>query len=198
MSLQPSDKKTLAITATVVVVAAAIIAVATTLLVRSTPHADPQVSVAAGPHYAQISPTYFCDVKMEDCRPRFLSNEEIAQLPQAQFPVETGQSLTLSVPEDIASGPWELTAIYATPAGIAPKQWWHRSGTTYTQVLESTPERTLLGIEIKPASAVLIDAPDGVESGQGEFLFRGHYSVATAPVGYPGPANRTELPVERG
>ncbi|MFT3659997.1 MAG: DUF2771 family protein [Gordonia sp. (in: high G+C Gram-positive bacteria)] len=203
MSLQPSDKKALALVTAGAVAVAAVIALVTTLLVvrGADHHDDPRISLAADRDYERVAPTFFCDLKMEECRPRPLSNEEIARLPQASFPVETGRSLTLSVPTEVAEAPWQLTAVYATPAGIVPVLWWHRSGATSTQVLASTADRTLLGIEIKPVSTVVVDAPDGadgLEAGQGDILFRGHYSVATAPRGYAGPPNPKELPAERG
>lgn len=197
MSLQPADKKHLAALTAVVVVAVAIIAVATTLLVRGQPEADPQVSVASGRSLEQVEPTFWCDLEMTECRPRALSVEEIATLPVTQFPVPTGGSLTLSVPSEIAAAPWMLVAAYGTPEGVQPVTWIHQSGTTYTQVLDSTPERVLLGVEIKPFSTVVEDAPDGIESGQGDILFRGHYAVSTAPDGFT-VANETELPAVRG
>lgn len=197
MSLQPADKKHLAVLTAMVVVAVAIVAVATTLLVRGTPESDPQVSVATGRSLERVEPTFWCDLDMTQCHPRALSIEEIAALPVTQFPVPAGGSLSLSVPSEIATAPWMLVAAYATPEGVQPVTWIHRSGTTYTQVLESTPDRVLLGVEIKPFSTVLEDAPDGLESGQGDILFRGHYAISTAPDGFT-VGNETELPAVRG
>lgn len=197
MSLQPADKKGLAIAAAVIVAAVAIVAVATTLLVRGQTEADPAVSVAAGRSLEQVEPTFWCTLDMTECRPRALSVEEIAELPVTEFPVSSGERLTLSVPSQIATAPWMLTAAYATPEGVQPVTWIHQSGSTYTQVLESTADRVLLGVEIKPFSTVVEDAPDGIESGQGEILFRGHYAVSTAPDGFT-VANETELPAIRG
>lgn len=198
MSLQPADKKSLTILVAGVLAVVAVIAVATTLLVRGSTEAEPRLSLASGRSLLQLEPTFLCDVKMESCHPRALSEAELAAQPPVDFPVPVGGTLTLSVPQDIASGPWLLTALYATPEGLQPVQWFHLSGTTYTQVLESTADKTLLLVEVKPASGVVIDAPEGLESGQGDILFRGHYAATTAPEGFVAPANPTELPLVRG
>ncbi|MFC0314445.1 DUF2771 family protein [Gordonia phosphorivorans] len=197
MSLQPADKKALTILAAVGLVMVAVIAIATTLLVRAHDESDPKISVSTGKTYLQVAPSYWCSLQMTDCRPAALSNEQIGALPVTALPVPLDRSLVLSVPAEIATKPWTLTALYATGAGIQPVTWVKTSGTSYTEVLESTPRRVLLGIEVKAFSAVVEDAPDGIESGQGSIPFRGHYAVDTAPEGFV-ITNQTVLPEVRG
>ncbi|GAC58774.1 hypothetical protein GOHSU_50_00020 [Gordonia hirsuta DSM 44140 = NBRC 16056] len=193
MSLQPADKKALTWLAVAVAAAVAIVAVATTLLVRGHTAEPPRISVGADRQLERIAPTFWCDLEMQDCRPRAMSSEELAQLPTQSFPVPIGSSLSLSVPTEIAESPWMLTALYAGPDGVQEVTWFHRSKTTYTQLLPSTPDRVLQIVMVRPFSRVLIDAPDGPESGQGDILFRGQYTIETAPIGFSVP-NATELP----
>lgn len=184
MNLQPAEKKALAILMAAVVAAVAIIAVATTLLVRGSPDPLPQITVGTGRSIDRVEPTVWCDVKLTECTPRPMNIEEIAEQPLTVFPVPIGATLSLSVPHQVYEGPWMLTASYATENGVELQTWIHRSGTMATQLIESTPERVLLGIEVKPFSVVVFDAPNGLESGQGEIGFRGHYAVRTVPEGY--------------
>lgn len=188
MTLQPADKKAVAILAAAVAAAIAIIAVATTLLVRNQVTPPPAITVGTDRSIEQVEPTVWCDLQLTECTPRPMSLEEIAAQPTAVLPVAVGSSLSLSVPHQVAAGPWVLTATYATPGGIDFQQWIHRSGTMSTQRLESTPDRVLLGIEVKPFSVRVFDAPEGLESGRGEIAIRAHYAVRTVPEGYVVPA----------
>ncbi|GAA4738444.1 DUF2771 domain-containing protein [Gordonia alkaliphila] len=197
MSLQPADKKALTILAAVGAVMVIVIAVATALLVRAMPETDPKISVAAGTEYQQVSPSYWCTLQMDACRPAYLSLEQLAALPVTVFPVPIDESLVLSVPSEIATKPWTLTALYATSRGIQPVTWIKTTGDAYTEILPSTQHRVLLGIEVKPFSAVVEDAPDGLESGQGTIPFRGHYAVDTRPKGFS-VTNETVLGEIRG
>lgn len=196
MSLQPRDTKPLIALAAAAVMLAVIV-VATTLLVRGHTETSPQISAASGSRLERVSPSYWCDPKMEKCTPRFLSMEEIRQIPPARLAVPIGGALSVSVPTEISAHPWALLAEYATPAGIAQVIWIHQSGTAFTQILKSTPNRVLLTVELSPFSAVLKDAPEGVESDQGDILFRAHYAIDTTPDGFT-VADETPLPAERG
>ncbi len=181
MTLQPSDKRALTLLTAAVVAALAIIVVATALLVRGQHSPPPALTVGTDRSIAQVEPTVWCDLKLTECIPRPMSMAEIAAQPVTVLPVAIGSTLSLSVPHQVSEGPWMLTATYATPTGIDFQEWLHRSGTMATQRLESSPDRVLLGIEVKPFSTVIYDAPDGLESGQGEIGFRGHYAVRTVP-----------------
>lgn len=197
MSLQPSDKKALLSITGVAAVVVVVIAVATTFLVRGHDAPPPALSLATGEKLVRAEPTFWCDAKMTDCEPfdpRKLDGEVPFKV--ASAPVAVGDTLILSVPGEVAEGPWVLVAEYATPKGLVRQQWIHRSGTMYTQKLPSTPDRVLLGIEVTPLSAVVLNAPGGLESGDGEILGRGIYSARTAPPGFQ-PKNTAELPAER-
>lgn len=197
MAIQPSDKKALTALAAAALAMLAVIAIATTLLVRGHTDESPTISAASGDQIERVAPSYWCDAKMEKCTPRFLSLEEISQVPPARLAVPVGGKLSVSVPSEISSHPWTMLAEYATPAGIAQTLWIHQSGTAFTQVLESTPDRVLLTVELAPFSAVVKDAPGGVESGEGDILFRAHYGIDTSPEGFT-VLNPTPLPAERG
>ncbi|MFT3716009.1 MAG: DUF2771 family protein [Gordonia sp. (in: high G+C Gram-positive bacteria)] len=199
MSLQPQDRKALAVLAATAVAVVALIAGLTTVLVKTVHHDDlPQVSVAADGHGLRADPVFWCDLKLTECKP--FDPRPLPEIPitPVGFPVATGSTLTLSVPEEVSAGPWSLVAQYSTPKGLQAVQWIHHSGTTFTQLLPSTPDRVLMGVEITPLSAVLEDTtPEGFESGQGSLLPRAMYSIKTAPGGYTVP-NETELPGIRG
>ncbi|MFZ2512817.1 MAG: DUF2771 family protein [Gordonia sp. (in: high G+C Gram-positive bacteria)] len=182
MTLQPADKKALAILTAAVVAALAIIVVATTLLVRGHVAPPPSITVGTDRSLERVEPTVWCDLKLTECTPRPMNLAEIAVQPVTVLPVAVGSTLSLSVPHQIFEGPWLLTATYATPEGLDFQQWIHRSGTMATQRLASTPDRVLLGIEVKPFSAVIYDTADSLD--QGEIGFRAHYAVRTAPTGY--------------
>ncbi|WP_298446294.1 DUF2771 family protein [Gordonia sp. (in: high G+C Gram-positive bacteria)] len=194
MSLQPSDKKALTILAAAVAAAVVVIAVATTLLVVNTAKPEPKVSLAAGKSYTRLAPTFWCDVKLTECTPRLMSDEEIAALPVDRLPVAIGDALTVSVPSEVSDGPWILIASYATPRGVTQQDWLHLPDTTYTQTLPSTRDRVLLGIEIQPLSARVTgtgndDIEAAINAGRGDIAARGHFAVSTVPDGFTVPAS---------
>ena len=198
MNLQPQEKKTLAILAAGAVAMLAVIAVATTLLVRGHHEELPRISLTADRHNVRAEPVFWCDVKLTDCKP--FDPRPLPEIPidPVDFPVTAGKTLTLSVPQEVAEGPWALVAQYSTPRGLQATQWIHHSESTFTQVLKTSPDRVLMGVEITPLSAVLEDAtPESFEAGQGSLLPRAMYSIKTAPTGYTVP-NETELPAQRG
>ncbi len=197
MSPASRDSKILIVLTAAAVAMLAVVVVATTLLVRGHTESSPKITVASGTQLERIAPSYWCDAKLEECHPRLMSLEELRQVPPARLAVPIGDTLSISVPSEISAHPWAMLAEYATPAGIAQVIWIHQSGTMFTQVLESTPDRVLLTVELSPFSAVLKDAPEGVESDQGDILFRAHYAVDTTPVGFT-VTNETPLPAERG
>ncbi|NLG46859.1 DUF2771 family protein [Gordonia sp. (in: high G+C Gram-positive bacteria)] len=191
--MQPGDKKALAIIGSVVVAALVIIAVATTLLVRGSEKPLPTVAFQAGDHLSHVEPSFWCSVKMDECEGVGPNGEFNLRI--VDHPVPVGGRAVLSVPHDIQSGPWSLVAEYATPNGIQRVSWLHMPDTKYTQVLESTPDRVLLGVEIGPLAAYQEKIP-GQQVG-GDILYRGVYAIRTLPVDFR-IRNDAPLPDQRG
>ncbi|GAA2366318.1 MULTISPECIES: DUF2771 family protein [Gordonia] len=194
--LQPGDKKALAIIGAVVVAALVIIAGATTLLVRGHEKPLPTISFQAGDHLTRAEPSYWCSVKMDDCR--LVDRNGKFKLRTYDHPVAIGERVTLSVPKEISDGPWTLIAEYATPRGIARVMWLHLPGTTFTQILHSEPDRVLMGVEVSSISAYREKTPgQDNDSLDVDLSIRGTFSIRTLPVDFRIP-NTATLPDQRG
>lgn len=193
--LQPGDKKVLAklIAAAAVVVVA--IAALTTVLVVTGDDADhpPTVSVQAGDELVRAEPNYWCEIDMTGCTP--VDPRQVDELPVAvqRAPAPVGSTVLVSVPHEIAAGPWMAIAQYSTPRGTYRVFDVQRSESTYTKKFVSEPGAVLLGIEVWSVSTVLQDAPQGIESEDGSILMRGSYTIDTVPDGFTIP-NATALP----
>ncbi|ALG83798.1 DUF2771 family protein [Gordonia phthalatica] len=196
--LQPGDKKALAIIGAVVVAALVIIAGATALLVRGHEKPLPTVALTAEDGLAQVEPSFWCSEKLTDCRNLQLNADGTPVIRTVDHPVRIGDETWVSVPEEISSSPWALLAEFATPRGLERVQWIHLPDEKSTQVLKSTPDRVLIGIEVSVVSAVQLPAPGQKEAtDEGDFPFRGVFSVRTLPVGFDIP-NKTPLDGTQG
>lgn len=185
MALQDRDKTALKFLVPATALAAVIIVVATALLVRGADEPSPQLSLATGDGLVHVAPAYWCDAELTECRPHAPTAEDIAAITSTPAPVAIGKTLVLSVPAEVADGPWSLQATYWTPQGLELREWVHRSGATFSQSLESTADRVLLGVEIKPITVV--QAPAGDEMTD-DFLARAIFSANTTPKGFEVPA----------
>ncbi|SIS16765.1 DUF2771 family protein [Williamsia sterculiae] len=170
VAVSSGEKKALAI---ILVVAVVFVAVVGGLVFALTSgHDDPDepyLQVTSGSHFARVRPSVWCDVKLEKCDPPAGTQ---ARRPAA-FPVQPGDTLMLSVSADIASGPWFLVTQYATPRGVQePGIAVKLSKTTYTEVLRSTADRTLVSVEVQVPSAVAVGDQTNV---------RGYLSLDTTP-----------------
>ncbi|EGD54230.1 DUF2771 family protein [Gordonia neofelifaecis] len=194
--MQPADKKALTIIGAVVVAALVIIAGATALLVSGHEKPLPTVSFQAGDDLTRAEPSYWCSVQMDDCRG--VDARGRFKLRTYDHPVAVGERVTLSVPKEVASGPWTLIAEYATPRGIQRVMWLHMPDTMYTQILHSEPRRVLMGVEISSISAYREKTPGmGGDTLDADFSIRGTFSIRTLPVDFRIFSTR-ELPDQRG
>ncbi|MGB3301973.1 DUF2771 family protein [Gordonia sp. (in: high G+C Gram-positive bacteria)] len=193
--LQPGDKKALAILGAVIVAALVIIAGATTLLVRGHEKPLPTVAFQAGDDLTQASTPLWCSATMTDCK-FARANGDVSPI-VADHAVAIGDQAVISVPKEVADGPWALIAEYATKQGIQRVQYLHMPNEMFTQVLRSEPDRVLLGIEVSAISAVMEQVPGQPESTDGDLAIRGVFAVRTLPVGFQIP-NMTELPGVKG
>ncbi|WP_035720240.1 DUF2771 family protein [Gordonia shandongensis] len=187
--LQPGDKKALGVLGAVVAASLAIIVGATAFLVTGAEKPLPKVSVQAGDHLTRVEPGFWCSVTMDSCHGR--DDQGKIKLRIYQHPVAVGEQVSVSVPIEVSDGPWFLTAEFATPRGVQREVWYHSPDTAFTQLLDSEPDRVLLGIDISPISAVYIEATP--TSPDGDFLPRGNFAVNTSPDGYK-VTNTTPLP----
>ncbi|MCF8586862.1 DUF2771 family protein [Gordonia liuliyuniae] len=191
--LQPGDKKVLAkLTAAVAVVVVAIAALTTVLVVTDNSDPLPTVSVQAGDDLVRAEPDYWCEIDMTDCRPA--DPRRVQQLPVnvQRAPAPIGSTVLVSVPHEVADGPWMAIAQYATPRGTYRVFDVEPSESTFTKKFVSRPDAVLLGIQVWSVSTVLQDAPDGMDSLDGSILMRGTYTIDTVPDGFTIP-NSTEL-----
>ncbi|WP_143965301.1 DUF2771 family protein [Gordonia zhaorongruii] len=194
--LQPGDKKALTILTAVVVAALVIIVGATALVVRGHEESLPTISVQADDTLTQVEPGYWCEVDMTDCEP--VDPRSVRQVPEnlATSPAPIGSTVLVTVPQDVAAGPWTSVAQYATPQGVVRVFDVHRPDELYTMELRSEPNRVLLGIEFSSLSTVLQDAPQGFDSPDWSVLARGVFAVNTVPDGFE-VRNPNLLPDER-
>jgi hypothetical protein len=193
----PGDKKALTIlaaaAAAVVVLIAGLTAV---LVVTSDDDHVPTVSVQAGDTFVQVQPAYWCERDMTDCTPADPRTAQQVPTQVARAATPVGSTMLLTVPEEIASGPWFAFAQYATPKGLQRVVTLNRSDSKYTMELTSTPDRVLLGVDIQSVATVLDNSPNGLNSPDGSILMRGVFSVDARPDGYT-VTNVTELPDTR-
>nr|WP_246372131.1 DUF2771 family protein [Gordonia humi] len=193
--MHPGDKKPLTILAAAVAVVVVAIAALTTVLVLTDDDGDamPTVSVQAGDSLERVAPGYWCSVDLTDCDP--VDPRSVQQLPQniVHIAAPIGDPVRVTVPPEVADGPWWSVAQYATPRGVQRVVEFSPSDTLYTKKFLSEPDAVLLGIEIWSPSTVFQDAPQGVESVDGEILMRGTFTIDTVPDGFT-VGNTTELP----
>lgn len=196
--LHSGDKKVLAKLAAVVAVVVVAIAAVTTVLVTTADDTDsaPTVSVQAGEDLVRAEPSYWCAVDMTDCHPTDPRRVQTLPVNVVRAPAPIGSSVLVSVPQEVAEGPWMAITQYATPRGVYRVIDVEPSESTYTKKFQSRPDAVLLGVEVWSVSTVLQNAPDGIESLDGSILMRGTYTIDTVPDDFRVP-NSTELPDRR-
>ncbi|MGW0037760.1 DUF2771 family protein [Gordonia sp. NPDC003376] len=178
--MNSGEKKAVAIIALVAIVFVAVVGSAVGVLVATDQSKDEDavyLHLSVGDQLHTIEPVRWCDVFLTECSPP-------ATQPQREtphVPVPTGTSVLLSVPSEIASGPWNLIALYATPKGVYEDSRILQSGTTFTVKLDSQPDRVLIGVTVIVPSAV-VNADGTIDTA------RGQLTVQTAPEGFAVPA----------
>ncbi|MGB3696722.1 MAG: DUF2771 family protein [Gordonia sp. (in: high G+C Gram-positive bacteria)] len=193
--MQQQDKKALTIIGAAVIAALVIIVGATAALVRGHEEPLPAISFQSGDSLTRVEPSFWCSVKMNDCR--LVDAQGRFTIRTYDHPVAIGERVSLSVPSEIATGPWTVIAEYATPRGILRVLSVHLPNTLYTQILHSEPDRVLIGVEVSSISGYREKTP-GQQPGSldGDFPFRGTFSIRTLPLDFQ-IVNRTELDSER-
>ncbi|MCF8568872.1 DUF2771 domain-containing protein [Gordonia sp. HY002] len=196
--LHSGDKKVLAKLAAAVAVVVVAIAVVTTVLMATADDSEtlPTVSVQAGDELVRAEPSYWCALDMTDCRPTDPRQVETLPVNVVRAPAPIGSTVLVSVPHEVAEGPWMAIAQYATPRGVYRAIDVEPSERTYTKKFPTRPDAVLLGVEVWSVSTVLQNAPDGIESLDGSILMRGTYTIDTVPDHFQIP-NSTELPDRR-
>ncbi|MDY6807757.1 MAG: DUF2771 family protein [Actinomycetota bacterium] len=185
MNLSSADKKALTIIATVAVAFVVIVGGTVAVLTREAwsgdgPDEEPYLHLAVGDRLVQVEPTRMCDVFLENCEP-----ENPTDIDVARVPVPVGESMMLSVSQDIAEWPWNLVVQYLTPEGPDGTVVPMRSNSTYTTVLHSSPERILIAIEVQ--------LPSVVSAGDDTVSMRGYLAADTSPEGMELPGSGAGL-----
>ncbi|MEE4025604.1 DUF2771 family protein [Gordonia sp. PKS22-38] len=185
MNLNSGEKKALAIIAAVAVAFVAVVGGSVAFLTKDSWSGDSDsehsyLHLAVGDRLVRVDPTRMCDVFLENCEP-----EDPADARIARVPVPIGESVVLSVSQDIAEWPWNLVVQYLTPNGPDGTVVPMRSNSTYTTVLHSTAERTLIAIEVQ--------LPSVVSAGDDTVSMRGFLAADTSPEGLQLPGAGGEL-----
>ncbi|AZG45596.1 DUF2771 family protein [Gordonia insulae] len=175
MYVNSAEKKTLAIIAAVILAFVVIVGGAVALLTKDTWSGDAAdddhayLQLAVGDQLVRVEPTRMCDVLLKNCEPANVSDITVQRVP-----VPVGESVMLSVSEDIAKWPWNLVIQYLTPQGLDGTSVPMRSNSTYTTVLHSTRDRILVNIEVQVPSAISDAANNNV-------IARGYLAADTTP-----------------
>lgn len=150
---RPSRPILVALAAGVLVV----VAVVVILVVTSGPSSPGEVTFRAGAAQTTASPTAWCDVEVTDCE-----NDADAV---ATLAVPAGTGLSVTVPDDVASTPWQVAFRYRDAAGVdqdgrSPIFVGASARSGYTLVLPD-PAGTLLTAEVQQYGARLVDTAAG-------------------------------------
>nr|WP_272918268.1 DUF2771 family protein [Gordonia sp. SID5947] len=127
------------------------------------------MQLAVGDRLVRVDPTRMCDVFLKNCEPEKITDAQVQRVP-----VPVGESVMLSVSQDIAEWPWNLVIQYLTPEGLDGTSVPMRSNSTYTTVLHSTPDRILVNLEVQVPSAIS-DAENN------NVIARGYLAADTSP-----------------
>jgi hypothetical protein len=151
-----SRREVLIVAAVLVVV----VVVVVVLLVRATagPSSPGDVTFAAGGASASVGASQFCDVQVTECD---ADPEAVAVL---RVPPNT--PLTVTVPEEVASAPWQLAFTFRDAAGatqqgrspVSPPG----STPTFTLVLPAASDQ-LTSAEVQQYGARITEGPNGLE-----------------------------------
>ncbi|MDL9948849.1 DUF2771 family protein [Gordonia sp. ABSL11-1] len=175
MNLNSGEKKALTVIAAVVVAFVVVVGGTVVFLTKdswsedSTSHDDMYLQLAVGDRLIRVDPTRMCDVFLKNCEPEQLTDMRIQRVP-----VPVGETVMLSVSQGIAEWPWNLVVQYLTPNGPDGTSVPMRSNSTYTTVLQSTPDRVLINVEVQVPSAV-------ADAGTDNVIARGFLAANTTP-----------------
>lgn len=178
MQLNSSEKKTLTIIAAVAVVFVVIVGVTVAVLTHGS-HEEkdrPYLQLAIGDRLTRVDPAQMCDVFLKNCEPA-----RVADVHVPKIPVPVGDAVVLSVSNSIAEFPWKLVTQYWTPGGPVEDTEQYGSGTTYSEVLHSSPDRILINIEVQLPSVVPVSGVPDEDSA--DTYARGYLAADTTPEG---------------
>lgn len=142
----------------IAVLAAALVvaAVVTVLVVASGPSSPGEVTFAAAGREATTGPSQWCDVGVTECE------DDPGTL--ARLAVPPGTPLTVTVPEDVLSTPWQVVFSVRDAAGAEQRGRSEvrppGSPATYTLTLPSAG-MTLDSVEVQQYGARMADGPEG-------------------------------------
>lgn len=174
MSLSTGEKKFAIISAIVAVLFVAIVGGSVAALTVGHESSDvPYLQVASGDKLVRVEPLKYCTIDLTSC-------EGSLDDPSPRVPVAVGDSVMLSVSEELSVGPWNLIAVYLTENGLEGSATTFASESKRTVTLSSTKDRILAGVEIQQ--------PSQIEVQDQGFIQRGLWSVDTRPDGVEVPA----------
>jgi hypothetical protein len=151
------SRRTVLVVAAVLVVVVVVVVV---LVVRATsgPSAPGDVTFAAGGATTSVDPGQFCDVEVTECDG---DPEAVAVL---RVPPNT--PLTVTVPEEVASTPWQIAFTFRDAAGATQQGrspvFPPGSTPTFTLVLPAASDQ-LTSAEVQQYGARITQGPNGLE-----------------------------------
>lgn len=177
--LSSAEKKAIAIILIVAMVF--VVIVGSTVAALTVGHHDenddlPYLQIAAGKKFTRVEPMVWCSVQLTACHPANVNNPH----PPTRFAVDPGDTVVLTVSDELATGPWRLVSQFLTPAGGITRSQYFRPNSTYTLTIPTSRDRTLVTLEVQ--------APSQVQTAENEFVIRGYLGVDTRPEGVELPA----------
>ncbi len=164
MTLQPRTIRIALGVGALLLVTAVALAAVVVILIRDAPDdAQPAVTAYADGRTIRVEPFRYCAIDLSECTEKAI----------VELNVPVGRALQLSLPHEIAEGPWNLFAVRQAADGtLTSEERWYRSGEAAAVTVESRPGAQLNGIEIQQPSAATDE--------QGQPYFRAVWSIKTA------------------
>lgn len=142
-ALSSGEKKFVAIASILVVVFVAVVGGTVAALTVGHHKPVPVVQVAHGKSLTHVSPTMYCG-KVEG-----LTCKDMVKGEMSTITLPSGESMMISVPEEVASEPWILIVAREHDTDETTTQTLYAAHSRYTVVLTSEPANPIIGIEIQ-------------------------------------------------
>ncbi|GAB3282995.1 DUF2771 family protein [Parasphingorhabdus pacifica] len=118
---------------------------------------EPQVTFYSHGNSVEVQPAQYCDASGEDCAPPPAD-------PVGELEVPPDTPLQISVPQEVATTPWQVAFVYRTDTGeeINGRSEVFSPTQRHSYTLRLPPEGTQLEhVEVQQFSAVLTPGPEG-------------------------------------
>lgn len=119
--------------------------------------AQPQVTFYSHGNSVAVQPALYCNPNGENC-------SKPPQNPVGSLRMVGGDPLQISVPDEVASAPWQVAFIYRDTAGkeVESRSAVFTPNTRHAYTLTPPPDAAVIEhVEVQKFSAVLTEGPDG-------------------------------------